>query len=289
MNLAGSRADLLPTFLIIGAMKAGTTSLFDRLATHPDIGMASNKEPDFFIAEKNLGRGLDWYCSLFAGTEHALARGEASTSYSKCTEFAGVPQRIHALLPEVQLVYLLRDPIDRIRSMYQHNVLQGRERRPIDEAVLTDGMYVGGSSYALQMEQYLAVFPAERLHVLTVEDLRASPEAALRELCAHLGVNWYPPLLSHDPRSNATAERRADTAAARLLKRTGHLERLQRHAPRGLKEFGKRILTRDPAPALNSTWQAATDVELRDRLQADVTRLESLLGRSLDSWRRKAV
>jgi hypothetical protein len=269
--------------LIIGAMKAGTTSLFDRLATHPQVGMARIKEPDFFVEEKNWHRGLEWYASLFTGTEQKVARGEASTTYTKCTEFSGVPKRIHSVLPDARLVYLLRDPIERIRSMYQHNVLHGRERRPIRDAVTQDSMYVGASSYARQIEAYLGHFSMDQLHVLTTEELRGAPERSLRGLCRHIGVDWHPQLLAYEPHSNATEGRRGDTSISRLLKRAGFLDPLLERAPRGAVDIGKRLVTR--RRAFDSALPLDTVEILREMLASDLVALEGLLGRDLGSWR----
>src|SRR5215210_7255111 len=116
--MARRQAGRLPDFLVIGAMKAGTTTLYNHLRGHPDIFMTSYKEPEFFVAEKTWGRGTAWYQRLFADAPDAARLGEASTSYSKCTEFTGVPERIHSLIPDVQLLYVLRHPIARIESMY---------------------------------------------------------------------------------------------------------------------------------------------------------------------------
>jgi Sulfotransferase domain len=274
----------LPTFIIIGAMKAGTTSLFDRLATHPDIGTASIKEPDFFIPDKNMGRGLGWYESLFAGTEGAAARGEASTSYSKCGQFPGVPARIHAVVPDVRLIYLLREPVERIRSMYQHNVLHGRECRAADEAVLADPKYLDASCYGLQAQQYLSVFRPDQLHVLTTDDLRDRPEQTLGAVCAHIGVDWHQSLASETHRSNVTEGRRGETAASRALKSSVTLWPILRHAPAGVTKLGKRILTR--TATLDARLAPETVAELRGRLSPDIETLERLLGRSFENWRR---
>ena len=116
----------LPSFLVIGAMKAGTTSLYHYLHAHPQVFMPSIKELDFFVAGGNWGRGLHWYQKQFAGAgPGAVAVGEASTMYTKYPSVDGVPERIAAHLPEVRLVYVVRDPIDRIRSHYRHRVAVG--------------------------------------------------------------------------------------------------------------------------------------------------------------------
>jgi hypothetical protein len=89
----------LPSFLIIGAMKAGTTSLYHYLKSHPQIHMSRIKELDFFVTELNWGRGLDWYSQQFSGIgTNVLAAGEASTNYTKYPRYKGVPERISMTL-----------------------------------------------------------------------------------------------------------------------------------------------------------------------------------------------
>src|SRR5204863_2222453 len=85
---------MLPNFLIIGAQKSGTTSLYRYLQMHPDVFMPRNKEPDFFVAERNWPMGLDWYEAHFAAARDAIAIGEASTTYTMYPHYAGVPERV---------------------------------------------------------------------------------------------------------------------------------------------------------------------------------------------------
>src|SRR5688572_24468381 len=113
---------MLPNFFIIGAMKAGTTSLWQYLRRHPEIFMSKLKEPGYFTEELRWDQGIEWYRSLFDDAGSARAVGEASTSYTKWPRFAGIPARMHALVPEARLIYLVRDPGDRIRSHYIHNL-----------------------------------------------------------------------------------------------------------------------------------------------------------------------
>ena len=148
----------LPTFCVIGAMKSGTTSLHHYLAAHPEISMSRPKELDFFVAEKNYDRGVDWYASHF--DDAAAVRGESSTNYTKCHIFDGVPARMNALLPNVKLVYVLRDPIERLISHYEHNRSRGRESRTFDEALRSPerNHYVQCSQYLTQLEAFLEYY-----------------------------------------------------------------------------------------------------------------------------------
>src|SRR5438045_1060522 len=113
---AGSSDPSLPTFIMIGSMKSGTTSLASYLGAQPDVFMTTPKEPRYFCDPRNFQRGVEWYRALFAGGVAASVRGEASTHYSRAMEYPGVPQRMAHLVPDVQLLYLLRDPIERIVS-----------------------------------------------------------------------------------------------------------------------------------------------------------------------------
>ena len=137
----------LPNFVVIGAMKAGTVSLRHYLDEHPDVFLGRGGtfgEPNFFTAEYNWPRGRGWYESLFDGADQAAAIGECSPSYTMAPAFGGVPERMAQVVPDARLIYLVRDPIARMRSMYMHQVSAGRERRRA-EAALLDDRYLGPS------------------------------------------------------------------------------------------------------------------------------------------------
>src|SRR5215471_20286063 len=102
----------LPTFVVIGAMKAGTVSLRHYLDEHPSVFLGRGGmfgEPNFFIAEHNWPRGRGWYESLFDGAGRAAAIGECSPSYSMTHVYRGVPERMAQVVPEARLVYVVRD------------------------------------------------------------------------------------------------------------------------------------------------------------------------------------
>jgi hypothetical protein len=99
--------------------------------------MSSTKELDFFVLEKNWSKGIKWYESNFTSTDETKILGESSPNYTKCHVFGGVPKRMYSVLPEARLIYILRDPIERIVSHYMHSYHRRRENRNISEA-LTD-------------------------------------------------------------------------------------------------------------------------------------------------------
>jgi len=190
----------LPNFLVIGAMRAGTSSLYQYLRVHPQIYMPPAKELSFFAREPDRRR-LEWYRRQFAPAgPGAVAIGEASTIYTKYPRFPGVPERIAALAPEARLVYIVRDPIDRIRSHYQHRVAIGAERAPFERAVFENPIYVDYSLYTMQIEQYLQHFPREQLLIIISEDLRTRRLATLQGVYEFLSVDahYVPPNLDRE-------------------------------------------------------------------------------------------
>ena len=108
----------LPDFIIIGAAKAGTTSLYALLDRHPDIFMPAHKEPEFFARDDHYAKGIDSYATLFEGATPHQQVGEASTLYSLAPFFGHTAGRIKAHLPQVKLIYVMREPVARAYSFY---------------------------------------------------------------------------------------------------------------------------------------------------------------------------
>lgn len=121
---------MLPNFLIIGAAKSGTTSLYRYLRDHPQVFMAHSKELKFFASRTRWGFGPGWYAWQCSDADGAVAIGEASPSYTRYPQRRGVPERVAQVLPDARLVYLIRHPIERMRSHYLHRILrEGGGRR----------------------------------------------------------------------------------------------------------------------------------------------------------------
>jgi len=179
---------VLPTFIIIGAQKAGTTSLYYYLGRHPRVFLSDKKELEYFLEERNWGLGPKWYESQFDQARNALAVGEASTAYTAHPVYSGVPERMVALVPDVRLIYLFRDPIERMQSAYAYFVHLGVETRPIEEALFADPRYLAMSNYAWQIARYLEHFPSEHLLVIPSEDLRSRKVETLSRIHTFIGV-----------------------------------------------------------------------------------------------------
>jgi len=178
---AQSMRHALPNVIIIGAGKCGTTSLHTYLDLHPAIAMTREKELHFFANPEVWQRGLDWYSSQFDA--HAPVRGEASVKYTAWPKWKGVPERMASVVPEARLLYVVRDPIQRILSSWVHRYSDADESRPIRDVleVLEGNDYVERSRYYRQLEQYLPFYEKSRIHVISSEALRANRRDVLAE------------------------------------------------------------------------------------------------------------
>ena len=179
-----------PTFLIVGAMKAGTTSLYEVLLRHPEVHLPGIKEPNTLRSlEVETPEGLAAYQQLFAGAGSATAVGEASTNYTKRHEWDGVAERARRILgPELSIVYVVRDPLQRLVSHVNHDRLAGRAQDPIGEITLESGP-VQVSRYHHQIEPWLDAFGRDRVLVVDLAALQADPTASLRAVYDHIGVD----------------------------------------------------------------------------------------------------
>lgn len=275
---------MFPDFMVIGAMKGGTTSLWHYLKSHPQIYMPSKKEIHFFSYPENLAKGLSWYKQHFEDVPPgAVAIGEASTSYAKYPLIEGVPARIAEVLPDVRLVYVLRHPIERMRSHYVARHEAGEENASIEAALLSDERYLSISRYALQIERYLEFFDREQMLVITSEALRDQREATIRRIFEFLGVDaeWESPVFSES--FYRAEEKRRYVPAAQRLRRSAGIKTLARLAPKPVKDFNRRVATRSTRPS-----KVSISDDLRSRLEGvlrdDVRRLRGHVSHQFDGW-----
>ena len=226
---ATSAARPLPDFLILGAQKAGTTALYSYLRRHPSITGPSWKEVSYF--DRHYARGEAWYRGNFPNKARTRGKlvGEASPSY---VFHPLAPQRVRELVPEARLVVLVRNPVDRALSHYQHEVALGREPLSFEDALAAEDERLRGEEerlladpryfsrewwshtyrargrYAEQLERWLAVFPQEQLLIVPSDDLADDPAGAHARVLDFLGappqrLDELPPRLRARVRADA--------------------------------------------------------------------------------------
>jgi hypothetical protein len=278
------RHGALPNLVVIGGLKCGTTSLHHYLSLHPEISMSRPKELNFFVAELNWDLGAEWYASHF--DRSAPVRGETSPHYTNLPRFTGVAERMRSLTPEATIVYMVRDPLDRMLSHYLHNLGAGYESRPLEEALADPGgSYVNRSRYAMQAEPYLREFGPERVTIIAREQLRDEREVTMRGLFELVGVE--PAFRSEEfDREWETGSARARPGGFRLMDRAVRLPGLRSldrnfdRLPESLRWLVERMV-HDPGAGEAEKPQLSPELRRRieDLLRDDVERLEAVAGR----------
>lgn len=193
-NRAGAEnsPDQLVDFVIIGAMRAGTTTMHTLLSRHDQISMSRDKETDYFIAQKNYGRGIGWYRAQF--DVRRPIRGEASPNYSKARDFPGVPARLVEHAPAVRIIYVVRDPVARAVSQYEHSWNMGRPL-PRPEVLAGSDEYlslIDISSYARQLDHWRKHVGDDQILIVDFDLLVAQPQSQIDRILAHVGAAPMP-------------------------------------------------------------------------------------------------
>jgi Sulfotransferase family len=299
----------LPNFLIIGAMKSGTTSLYHYLAQHPQIYMSSVKEPKFFALEgttwdaEPLGSGglakikgiRDWntYQELFSGVSGETAIGEASPLYIYAPLAA---EKIRQTLPDVKIIAILRHPVDRAYSHFLHWVQ--RELEPLgadflkvwneeDARVALDWSpnyhYKHRGFYYNQLKRYYDRFEKDRIRVYLLEDLQRDPIALTRDLFDYLEVD--PSFVPQTDRKYNVSKIPKNSQLKQLLDRPNLLKKvLKPFIPPAWRDRLKNNFKQ------KNTIKPQLDPELRHRLtqdyREDILKLQDLIQKDLSLWLR---
>ncbi|MCL1599095.1 MAG: sulfotransferase [Actinomycetia bacterium] len=274
---------MLPTFVVIGAMKAGTTTIHAWLADHPDVFMSEEKELDFFIESQRWSMGVAWYRSQFADAGDSIARGESSPDYTKTHNDPLVPVRMASVIPDARLVYLVREPISRMRSMYRHLVLDGTEQRSFEDAIAADDDYVETSRYMRQIRAFLEHYEADQILVVTTERLADDPDGTMAEVFDHIGVDpTHTPDVSE--RHNVTTMDQEESLMAQRLKEIPPYWAALNHSWR-LRKMHDRLFVH-PIPLPPADLPGPIEETLWIDLEEDTLALQDFIGHQLTEWGR---
>jgi hypothetical protein len=270
---------VLPTFVVIGAMKTGTSSLASYLREHPEVFMTTPKEPGYFSLRWD--KGPDWYEGLFAGAGDAVARGEASTNYTKAPSLPHVPERMVGVLPDVKLIYMVRNPVNRIRSHYIHNVANKGERRRIEVAVRDNPDYLDFSRYAYQIGLFLEHYPRSSLLVLSSERLRRERQAVLKDVYQFIGVDPDVEVPNLHQEFNRGADKRRIPAAIEYPRLWANRVGIAQRFPESWRAWSWK---HSQIGRIRASVDDRLAAWIWDELADDLARLRDLVGPDLPLW-----
>ena len=297
---------MMPTFLIIGAMKSGTTALYDLVAQHPEVYVTPVKEPNFFAfaesppdfngpldtSKRGINRtsitNSEAYRALYDDAEPSQERGEASHTTLYWPDGA---RNVERFVPDARLVAILRNPIDRAYSEYMHFVRDGDEpvndfEEALDaephriEAGWAFGRYVDRGRYAEQLQRFKERFANDQLHVILHEDLTRDPQGVLRDVFAFIGV---------DPSFELDVERRVNASGVprsrvvhRLLTSLQPIrEALTPVLPETVVDWANRLKN---ANLDKPGMKPQTRDRLRRTVEPEIRALEPMIVRDLSGW-----
>jgi hypothetical protein len=279
-------ASRLPNFLIIGAMRAGTTTLYRHLDIHPDVFMPQTKEPNTLCSDHALGgTGQAEYARLFSPARDERCLGEASTAYTKAPDFGNVAARARAVLgPELKLVYIVRHPIERIRSQHHLERANRLTERSLEAALREEPRFVNYSRYAMQLAPWLDTFGSERIMVLRFENYVTDTPFWYGEVCRFLGINPGAVGELPDEAYNKTDRRPSVTPFWRrhVFGRDWYRLHLRPLLPRRIRELGARTLL-PKAPDKAETLGSGARAWLWEQVGEDIARFESLMATTFRS------
>ena len=279
----------LPTFLIIGAPKAGSTSLYHYVGQHPDVFTSAVKEPGFFWTYKTEGKveTLQEYQKLFKGSETFKAVGEGSPTY---LFDENAPRLIKELIPGAKLVAILRDPYERAFSDFVFLRLRGQEpEEAFLRAVHADNgrpaelrfNYIGQGLYHRNLARYLSIFDRDQMKVVLLDDLQTRPDDVVSEVFSFLEVD---PSVQVDTTVTLT---QSGVPRLRMIHwLLSDRNPVKRWLTPLVPERAQRSMRRVRSANLEKQTMSPDDRrELASHFEADLDQLEKLLDRDLSSWR----
>jgi hypothetical protein len=293
----------LPNFFILGAAKAGTTSLYNILKMHPDVYFPFNKEPMFFSNDEIFKKGIDWYSkTYFMNSEHQTAIGEASPHYLYWSD--KVSSRLHEVYAgeEIKFLVILRDPVARAYSWYWNMVKEGNENESFETALALENQrfldnqeslyhngsmmygYYQGGRYATQLKAYLQLFPYGKFHLIFQENLTSLFDDTLKSICRFLGIDERIQL-DHAV-SNPAAMPRSRRLHQYIRGQSWLKEPIKILFPFKIRYLIKNAVLRANLKTVKyPPMDEKTMESLRSRFDDEIKHLEQLIGRDLSHWR----
>lgn len=282
MTIPGKTID----FVIIGAAKAGTTSLASWLGSHPDVCMSNPKETMFFGSPRLFDQGLDYFhSSFFSHYQGESLIGDATPAYSNRDRHPGTPERVFSVNPDARIIYIVRDPLRKVESSWQmhvnldpglvktpeHEISCRKAREGFMEYINTPEIFsnlVNVCRYGFQVDAWQSYFCEDRIHVMFLEDLVSDRDKETVNLCLFLGLNPQPLLDLQLKAENTLNQRRDQRSFVRYFSRSG----LHRLFPSRFRiQLGKSpLFSVSQSSTLKPVWPSRTLERFVQEVEDDV-------------------
>ncbi|GGY51994.1 sulfotransferase family protein [Parvularcula lutaonensis] len=274
----------LPGAIVIGSPRAGTTSFCQSLEKHPGIFMYREKEARFF--DRYYDWGIDWYTSLFDGAEDGQLAMEGTPGYTQGKRAREYAERMARHLPDVKLVFIARNPIDRLTSHYVQSVGNLRLPVPMDEMIRERDFLVETSLYHTRLQDFLAFFPREQLHVMLLEDLLADRDQVVADCLEFLGVDPSVrlDLIKTNTRETRLQDRPSTHGFLDALRTNKLWHKVRPLIPRRMKQNLKEVVRKKVN--VPDAWSdpALIPAEEIARMRADADLFLDMIGKPRDFW-----
>jgi hypothetical protein len=283
-----SQETIWPNFFVVGAPKAGTTSLYEYLKPHPQVFLSRVKEPKYFTPQLKESVSLEEYRQLYRDAAGIAAVGDLTPFY---LWESTAPRRIREVSPDARIIVMLRDPVARAYSHYLMAVSLGHEKASFSEALSRYGdreaadwwlssHYIEQGMYGEQVERYLSIFPSERVAILLFDDLVGNPQQVLTQIAEHLGIDPEPFAGMDFSEAHNTFRKPRFPGAVQLIWRSG----VSRWVPAAIRKklSRNRLLFNVNKPSMDESSRRY----LAKLYEPDLVRLEKLLGRSFPGLRK---
>lgn len=276
----------LPDFLIIGAMKAGTTTLYGDLMTNSQVFMPDDKEPHCLVREDVLGRrGQRYYAGLFKAARSDQICGEASTGYTKASRFPGVVLRAKQVLRhDLKLIYLVREPVARAISHHHNEIHNPTVPADINEAIRVHAPLIEFGMYTMQLKPWLETFGREQLHIVQFEHFIKHRKETVAAVSQFLGIEPWIDRIDEHRVYNKTEMKPVSTGLWKRIQSSSlYRRRLRKFTTPGMRDLIKRrFLSRLPHRPDPPTSESVDYII--QRVRQDAEELRQIMVRSEPLW-----
>ena len=272
----------LPEFLIIGAMKCGTTTLYRDLMAQSRIYFPIDKEPGIlYMPYKEDKEVIGAYKDIYKHKNRGQLAGDASTIYTKLPDYKGIPHRARRLLGrDLKLIYIIRDPIKRIISHHHHDYQLGKAGDDINIEVYREKKYISYSSYYKQLRAWLEYFDKKNIYIMVFEEYIEDREKHLKKIIEFLGLEYEGGLIDNQKAYNSSKGKMVASGIVKYAISSKIYRKVIRpNIKESLRDRIKPMLMRKSRDDLKSLTRD-TEEYLMDVLQPEIEEIRKYLGRT---------